>query len=112
MQPEQEFVGEYADGWVGTHFSIEVPWLKPQNCRFVVPRFPHDFQFPSEGTNHPYDTMTVRRAFKMRVVGRLGPPGLYGPNGRFERELIISEVIDCREVLDNARVSWWRRLFG
>jgi hypothetical protein len=123
MDQEQEFAGEYADAWVGIHFAIEVPRLEPRKASLVFPRFPAGFQFPSEGRNHPYDSMRVARAFKMRVLGHLGPHGHFGQNGRFERELIISEVLECREVLDDTRgekvtcppepkESWWRRLFG
>jgi hypothetical protein len=96
---EYLFVGEYADSWQGVIFSVKGGPGSP-HLKFVFPRLPDGFRFPSEGRNHPYDPMRVARAFKMRVRGHLSPPGSFGQNGRLERELIISEVLDCREVLD------------
>ena len=99
MKEEQEFEGVYVAHWEVSRFIVQAGkglfglW---QRIEKWCPSFPETFVLP-EKAGEVVEPRGPARYFRMRVRGRLGPKGSFGHRGICNRELVISEVLDCEE---------------
>lgn len=61
------------------------------------PHFPPEL--PPVMTNLKLDRLSSRY-FRLRVLGRLGPKGMFGHKGICSHELFITRIISCEETSD------------
>ena len=92
---EQVFEGIYVAHWEVPRFLVQRGrgWFgRPRIEGWSVVGFPSDFKLP-----HPEagDRRGPGRSYRMRVRGRLGPPGQFGHRGFNVRELEVTEVLEC-----------------
>lgn len=93
---EQEFDGVYVAHWEIARFCVVTGrrffGLRPRVERWHIPGFPAGFTLP---TARKRDNPSA--AYRMKVSGRLGPPGQFGHRGICCRELRVSRVLSCQE---------------
>ena len=97
---ERAFAGVYVPHWEVARFCVVTGrrffGLLPRVERWRVVRFPDGFALRAWS-----DPSTFResrgRAYRMTVVGRVGPRGRFGHKGICSRELHVVRVVSCEE---------------
>jgi hypothetical protein len=100
----EEFQGVYVAHWEAARYVVQVGrglLGRPKTEKWQA-LLPSGFQLPHVET---LDRRSPAKTYRMRVRGRLGPPGHFGHMGICTRQLDVVEVLSCEETSSPGR-TW------